>query len=127
MADELTKQEKLRMAKEYPYPSRMNANVSRMESPPPDTRPIKKKMKPYQYVYGTPDENIEKTAKLKAYAALDPGIGLRIKALTNQLVARAANTPSWQPEKDLYALGQDAYLIEMGRMGVRGAHQKARS
>jgi len=87
---------------------------------------MKKGYKPYQYIYGAPDENIKKTAQLKAYADSDPAMGQRIKELTNSLINRAVNSPAWQPEKDLYALGQDAYLIEMGRMGVRGAHQKAR-
>ena len=119
----LTKQEKLRMTKENPYPSRMNYDPSGDSY----TKSIRTKYKPYQYLYGTPDENLKKTAMLRSYAEKDPGMGKRIAALTNEYVARAANSPAWQPEKDLYALGQDAYLIEMGRMGVRGAHQKARS
>lgn len=87
---------------------------------------MKRGYKPYQYIYGAPQENIEKTAQLKSLVDIDPAMGERIKQFTNELVARVVNTPSWQPEKDLYALGQDAYLMEMGRMGLRGAHQKAR-
>ncbi len=87
---------------------------------------MRKGYKPYQYIYGAPDENLEKTARLRDYAEIDPAMGKRIKELTNEYVSRAVDSPSWQPEKDLYALGQDAYLMEMGRMGVRGAHQKAR-
>lgn len=85
---------------------------------------MKRGYKPYQYIYGSPDEIISKTAQLREYAAIDPAQGRRIKELTNKFVARAVNNPAWQPEKDLYALGQDAYLLEMGRL--RGAHQRAR-
>ncbi len=120
--DELTKEEKLEMAKEYPKPSRMNYDPRGGSY----TQPVKTRYKPYQYIYGAPEENIEKTKLLKEYAGLDPSIGERIAAFANEYVVRAASTPSWQPNKDLYALGQDAYLMEMGRMGVRGAHQKAR-
>ncbi len=87
---------------------------------------MKRGYKPYQYIYGSPEENIEKTALLRSYAEMDPAMGQRIKELTNEYVVRAMTTPSWQPDKDLYALGQDAYIMEMGRMGVRSAHQKAR-
>jgi hypothetical protein len=87
---------------------------------------MKRGYKPFQYVYGSPEENIEKTAQLKAMAEMDPAMGERIKEFTNQYVTRAVNSSAWQPSKDLYALGQDAYLLEMGRMGLRGAHKKAR-
>ena len=82
--------------------------------------------KPYQYMDGAPDEIIRKTAQLREYAEIDPAMAERIKEYTNQFVARAVNSSAWQPSKDLYALGQDAYLMEMGRMGLRGAHKKAR-
>ena len=117
-----TKVELAEMAREYPYPSRMNYDPTGGAY----TTPVRSKYKPYQYIYGSPNENMEKTARLKAYAKKDPAMEKRIAELTNEHVARAANSPSWRPGKDLYALGQDAYLIEMGRMGVRGAHQKAR-
>jgi hypothetical protein len=120
--NDYSKEELRRMAKEYPSPSRMNYDPTGGSS----TTPIRTRYKPYQYIYGAPEENIEKTARLKAYADSDPAMGERIAALTNEYVARAANSPAWQPEKDLYALGQDAYLMEMGRMGIRAAHKKAR-
>ena len=87
---------------------------------------MKRGYKPYQYIYGSPEENIEKTEILNTYAKMDPGMGQRIKELTNEYVARAVNSPAWIPEKDLYALGQDAYILEMGRTGLRAAHRLAR-
>ena len=120
--NDYSKAELKAMAKENPAPSRMNYDPSGDSY----TTPKRTKYKPYQYIYGSPDENLEKTARLRAYAESDPAMGKRIADLTNEYVVRAVNSPAWQPEKDLYALGQDAYLLEMGRMGVRGAHQKAR-
>ena len=111
---------------EYGYPSRMNYNASGSVT----TSPIRTGHRAFQYIYGSPDENILKTKQLKTLGEMDPAMSDEIERYTNEMVAKAANTPSWRPEKDLYALGQDAYLLEMGRRGylsgIRGAHQTAR-
>lgn len=84
--------------------------------------------KPSDYVYGSTSENIEKSALLREYAQIDPSMGKKIAEYTNQL--SGGYLPHMGPGKDLYALGQDAYLMEMGRMGylkgVRGAHKATR-
>ncbi len=81
------------------------------------TMPVRTGYHPADYVYGTPEENIEKTRRLRVLAKLDPSMGKRIAAYTNQYVARAANSSAWRGNngKDLYALGQDAYLRDMAQ------------
>jgi hypothetical protein len=114
--DELLRQKALDMYDDAPYGNTM--------------KPVKMKHKASEYVYGGIRENIDKTAQLTALASQDPSMDDRISAYTNQYVAQAANDRAWQPGKDLYALGQDAYLMEMGRAGllkgVRSTYQKAR-
>jgi hypothetical protein len=104
-----------------------NIGKSRMDYNPEGsayTQPVKTKYKPYQYIYGTPEENAEKTARLKALAQMDPGIGQQIAEYTNQMMGSAGLVAGGGPNKDLYALGQDEYLRRYG--GLRSAHQRAR-
>jgi hypothetical protein len=104
-----------------------NIGKSRMDYNPDGgtfTTPIKTRYKPYEYVYGTPEENIEKTARLKALAQMDPGMGAQIAEYTNQMIGSAGFVAGGGPNKDLYALGQDEYLRRYG--GLRSTYQKAR-
>ena len=80
-----------------------------------ETTPIKTGYPSSDYIYGEPRENIEKTKRLRALAKIDPAQARRIQALTNQIVGRYSGSyvAGLGPRKDMYALGQDAYLKEM--------------
>jgi hypothetical protein len=115
--EELLRQRALEMYDDAPFGGTMKS--------------VKMSHKPSEYEDGSIHENIEKTGQLSALAKMDPAMDRTISKFTNQFVARAANSAAWQPSKDLYALGQDAYLLEMGRagllgQGVRNAKQRAR-
>lgn len=111
--DELLRQKALDMYNDRPFGT--------------SARPAKMTHKPSEYEDGSMLENIAKTTQLKSLSKMDPAQDRRISALTNQFVARAANNPAWQPTKDLYALGQDAYLLEAGRAGLlRGGLREAK-
>jgi len=83
-------------------------------------------VRPIDYVWGTPEENAEKSALLKRYAQDDPSLGQTIAKYTGQLWK--SYPAHMGPGKDLYGMAQDQYLGERQRsMGVRQAHQKKRN
>ncbi len=87
-------------------------------------RSVNTGIRPIDYVWGSPEENIEKSALLKKYAAEDPSLGQTIAKYTNQIMGEMTNHRALYSmnRKDLYGLAQDKYLSEM--KGVRQAHQK---
>jgi hypothetical protein len=85
-------------------------------------------IRPIDYVWGSSKENIEKSALLKKYAAMDPSIGKKIAEYTGKI---RGETPAYMGTgKYMYGLAQDKYLWEMqaleGPGGVRSAHQQVK-
>jgi hypothetical protein len=90
------------------------------------TNPVNTGYRSSDYVYGSPEENITKTAMLRKLAKLDPGQARRIQSLTNQVVGRYSSgyVAGLGPRKDMYALGQDAYLKMMNRYLTDGDEEE---
>ncbi len=107
-----------KMAQEYPAPSRMNYDSKGIVY----TNPVHTGAKSSDYLYGAPLENIEKTGRLRALAKVDPAMGRRIATLTNRFLPQGGSYVAHAPlgNRDMYAKGQDAYLIEMQRLGLMG-------
>jgi hypothetical protein len=122
--DLLSSEEKKKLLEEYPYPSRMNYDPSGGSF----TEPIKTGYKADDYLYGSPEENITKSSQLKNYSKSDPAMSKRIRDITNKYVAEQASRiiGGGGTGKDMYAMAQDAYLLEMGRMGLRDAYKAKR-
>jgi hypothetical protein len=94
-------------------------------------------IRPIDYVWGNPQENIEKSALLKKYAAADPSLGKKLAEYTGKIWSQ---TPAHMGTgKDMYGMAQDRYISEMQALkraddspdvrqtGLRSTYQKKRN